>query len=383
MTIYRAENVGSLQRPRYLMDAIKQRQAAMFAIPEMKRAEGNAPAKAAVLSTAEFKRIEDRAVDEAIAVQEEVGLDVVTDGEQRRLHFRDWLVKAVEGLSPIKAPPGLLQGMPGHADVERSDPYTVTGKIRLKHSVATEEFVYARARTKKPIKITVPHPFTYQLMYGPESKQVYPDPFELFHDAALLIRQECNELAQLGCEYIQIDAPVLTLPLDPNAGERMKSLGVSPERFLEEGVKIMDLIADIPGVQFAVHFCRGNAPTHYFSSGAYDRSAKVLFQTSKKVDTYLLEYDDWRAGSFEALKYVPHDKVVVLGLVSSMKNPQIETVQDLITRVEEAAQYFPKQQMALSAQCGFCSMVGVEGFDVSIQKAKLAQVVAAARRIWG
>jgi 5-methyltetrahydropteroyltriglutamate--homocysteine methyltransferase len=361
--IYRAEVIGSLQRPRYLLDALKER-------------------RAGTMSTAEFKRIEDRAVDEAIALQEEVGLDVVTDGEQRRLHFRDWLTRAVEGLSPIKAPPMLLQGMPGHSDVERSDPLTVTGKIRLKRSVATEEFSFARGKTRKPLKITVPHPFTYHLMYGPESRQAYPDPFELFHDAALLLLQECRELADLGCEYIQIDAPVLTLPLDPNAHESFTRLNVSPERFLEEGVKIMDVIADVPGVQFAAHYCRGNSPTHYFSGAGFDEAAKVLFRGSKRVNTYLLEYDDWRAGSFEALRQVPTDKAVVLGLVSSMKYPRIESIDDLVARVDEAARYFPKENMALSPQCGFCSMVGIEGFDASMQKAKLKQVVAAARRIW-
>jgi 5-methyltetrahydropteroyltriglutamate--homocysteine methyltransferase len=361
--IYRAEVIGSLQRPRYLLDALKER-------------------RAGTMSTAEFKRIEDRPVDEAIALQEEVGLDVVTDGEQRRLHFRDWLTRAVEGLSPIKAPPMLLQGMPGHSDVERSDPLTVTGKIRLKRSVATEEFSFARGKTRKPLKITVPHPFTYHLMYGPESRQAYPDPFELFHDAALLLLQECRELADLGCEYIQIDAPVLTLPLDPNAHESFTRLNVSPERFLEEGVKIMDVIADVPGVQFAAHYCRGNSPTHYFSGAGFDEAAKVLFRGSKRVNTYLLEYDDWRAGSFEALRQVPTDKAVVLGLVSSMKYPRIESIDDLVARVDEAARYFPKENMALSPQCGFCSMVGIEGFDASVQKAKLKQVVAAARRIW-
>jgi 5-methyltetrahydropteroyltriglutamate--homocysteine methyltransferase len=362
--IYRAENVGSLQRPAYLVDAQKLRQAGSISI-------------------AEYKRIEDRAVDEAVALQEEVGLDVITDGEDRRMHFRDWLIRAVDGVSRLKAPPMLLQGMPGHSDVERSDPLMVTGKLRLKRSVATEEFVYLRGKTHKPIKITVPHPFTYHLMYGPESHQAYPDAMELFHDAAMLIRQECSELADLGCEYIQIDAPVLTLALDPKASESLKRLSVSPQRFLEEGVKIMDVIADIPGVKFAVHYCRGNSPTHYFSGGGYDSAAKVLFQGSEKVDTYLLEYDDWRAGSFEALKYAPKDKVIVLGLVSSMKYPQIESVDDLVARVEQASKYFPKEQLALSSQCGFCSMVGLEGFDASVQKAKLTQVVAAARRIWG
>ena len=363
MKIYRAENVGSLQRPAYLVEAQRN-------------------LRSGKLPVADYKRIEDRAVTEAIRLQEAVGLDVLTDGEQRRFHFRDWLVRAVDGLSPIKAPPVLLHGMSGHADVERSDPLTVTGKLRLKESVATEEFVYARAMTGKPIKVTLPHPFMYLLMYGPESRQIYPRSMDLFSDAALLVRQQCVELAALGCEYIQIDAPVLTLPLDPKGRESLQRLDLTPEQFLDEGVRIMDVIADVPGLQFAAHYCRGNSPTHYFSKGGYDQAAKVLFQGSRRIQTYLLEYDDWRAGSFEALKFVPRDKVIVLGLVSSMKHPALEEIDDLAGRVDEAAAYFPKEQLALSAQCGFCSMVGVEGFDASVQRAKLERIVAAARRIW-
>ena len=220
-------------------------------------------------------------------------------------------------------------------------------------------------------------------MYGAESREAYPDPYELFDDAAVLLRQECRALAALGCEYIQIDAPVLTLPLDSDASAVLARLDTTPERFLEEGVRIMDVVADVPGVQFAVHYCRGNAPTHYFSDGAYDKAAQMLFQGSEKVSTYLLEWDDWRAGSFEALRHVPDDKVVVLGFVSSMKQARVESVDEVVDRVDEAARYFPKTQIALSSQCGFCSLVGLEGFDAATQKAKLECVVAAARQIWG
>jgi len=362
--IYRAEVVGSLQRPAYLVDAIKRR-------------------NSAEISHHDFKRIEDRAVDEAIALQERIGLDVVTDGEQRRRYFREWLTVAVEGLSAIKAPAVRMRGMPGHGDLERSDPLTVTDKLRLKRSVATEEFVYGRARARKPLKVTLPHPMTYILNYGPESKQAYPSASDLFQDAAELLRQECRELAALGCEYIQIDAPILTLPLDPAFAEYFSRAGISPQQFLQEGGRLMDVIADVPGVRFAAHLCRGNSPTHYFSGGAYDRAAKVLFTTSQKIDTFLLEYDDWRSGSFEALKSVPEDKVVVLGLVASMKRAEVESVEQLEAQVNKAAKYFPKERLALSPQCGFCSLIGVEGFNASIQEAKLRVVVEAARRIWG
>jgi 5-methyltetrahydropteroyltriglutamate--homocysteine methyltransferase len=186
----------------------------------------------------------------------------------------------------------------------------------------------------------------------------------------------------LGCEYIQIDAPILTLPLDPTFADYFSQVGISPQQFLEEGGRLMDVIADVPGVKFAAHLCRGNSPTHYFSAGAYDRAATTLFTSSKKIDTFLLEYDDWRSGSFEALKAVPEDKVVVLGLVSSMKRRQVETVSELEARVNEAAKFFPKQRLALSPQCGFCSLIGVEGFDAATQEAKLRVVVEAARRIW-
>jgi 5-methyltetrahydropteroyltriglutamate--homocysteine methyltransferase len=362
--IYRAEVVGSLQRPAYLAAAIAQR-------------------KSGGISSRDFKRSEDRAVDEAIALQERIGLDVVTDGEQRRTYFREWLTVAVEGLSAVKAPTVRLHGMPGHEDLERSDPLTVTEKIRRKRLVATEEFVYGRARAKKPLKVTLPHPMTYLLNYGPESRRAYPDPFELFQDAAELLREECQELARLGCEYIQIDAPILTLPLDPTFNELFARAGISPERFLEEGGRLMDVIADVPGVKFGAHLCRGNSPTHYFSGGAYDRAATALFTGSKKVDTFLLEYDDWRSGSFEALRAMPNDKVVVLGLVSSMKHPKLESVEEVEARVNEAAKFFPKENMGLSPQCGFCSLLGVEGFDAATQEAKLRVVVETARRIWG
>jgi 5-methyltetrahydropteroyltriglutamate--homocysteine methyltransferase len=228
----------------------------------------------------------------------------------------------------------------------------------------------------------LPHPFGYQLMYGPESKQAYPDPYELFYDAAVLLKEECRDLAGLGCEYIQIDAPVLTMPLDSDAAKNYARLGTTPEQFIREGVKIMDVIADVPGVHFAVHYCRGNSPTGYFSDGAYDKAAELLFNGTEKIGTFLLEYDDARAGSFEALRHVPDNKIVVLGLVSSMKQPEVERVEDVVARVAEAAQYFPKENLALSTQCGFCSKVGLEGFDATVQREKLTCVVDAAREIW-
>jgi 5-methyltetrahydropteroyltriglutamate--homocysteine methyltransferase len=362
--IFRAHVIGSLQRPEYLTAAIAKR-------------------RAGDITVATFKRIEDRAVDEAIELQEAIGLDVVTDGEQRRASYRDWATVAVSGLSAIRSPTVPLRGLPGHLDIERSEPLTVTEKLRLRRSVATEEFAYARGRASKPLKVTLPHPMHYLLHYGPESKGAYPDPFELFTDAAMLVREECRTLAELGCEYIQIDAPIVTWALDADLRERFfPSRNISADRFLSEAIKLLDVICDAPGVNFALHLCRGNAPTHYFSAGGYDEAAKTLFQQTERITTFLLEYDDWRAGSFESLKYIPRDRVVVLGLISSTKNPAVESADELVARIDDASRYFPRENLGISAQCGFCSAVGLHGFPHSVQEAKLRLIVDVARRVW-
>jgi len=362
--VCRAHVVGSLKRPDYLTKATQ------------KRASGE-------LAITDFKRIEDRAVDEAIRLQEDIGFEIVTDGEQRRTTFRDWLTVAVDGLSAIPSPPVLLRGLPGHRDIERSEPLTVTEKLRLRRSIVTEEFAYARGKVNKPLKVTLPHPMHYLLHYGPESVNAYPDPFDLFADAATLVREECRALAELGCEYIQIDAPIVTWALDAELRQRFfPSRRISADRFLDEAIKLIEVICDVPGVQFALHLCRGNAPTHYFSAGSYDEAAKLLFQRTTRIHTFLLEYDDWRSGSFESLKYISNDKIVVLGLVSSTKNPAIESAEEIIARVDEASNYFPRENLAISAQCGFCSAVGLHGFPQEVQEAKLRLIVDVARRIW-
>jgi 5-methyltetrahydropteroyltriglutamate--homocysteine methyltransferase len=362
--VFRADVIGSLQRPEYLIEAVNQHAAGR-------------------LSVAAFKRVEDRAVDQAIELQQTVGFDVVTDGEQRRRNYRDWLVNAVEGLSRAPAYPVTLRGLPGHADLERREPFVISGKLRLKRSVTVEEFAYARAKASKPLKITLPHPMHCLLHYGDATRSVYPDPFELFQDAALLVQEECRDLAAAGCEYIQIDAPIVTWALDAHLREHFfPARGISPDLFLQESVRLLDVIADVPGVEFSVHLCRGNAPTHYFSAGSYDEAAKYLFGQTSRISKFLLEYDDWRAGSFEALTHVPQDKFVVLGLVASTKNQAVEPAERLIERVDEAARYFPLERMGISSQCGFCSAVGSHGFSASIQEAKLKRIVEVARRIW-
>ena len=209
-------------------------------------------------------------------------------------------------------------------------PVTVTGRLRPKGPMMTiEEFSYARGRARVPVKITMPSPLVVYGAWSPEhSRPAYSDPFELFADAAAIIRAEAAELARLGCTYIQIDSPDLGTLVDPENRALREGLGMDTERTLTEGVDIINSVADVPGVTFGLHICKGNYESKWIATGGYEFTADKVFSRSDNFDVFLLEYDDERSGSFEPLANVPDDKMVVLGLVSS-KLPGIEPVDEL------------------------------------------------------
>jgi 5-methyltetrahydropteroyltriglutamate--homocysteine methyltransferase len=359
----RAEVVGSLLRPEYLKEA----RAAFEA--------GDLPAE-------EFARVEDRAVDHAVALQEGVGLDVVTDGEMRRFTFFDQLVTAVEGLSEVDAKP-----VPFHSDdaddIEFQSPVSVTGRLRRKRMLSPPEYAYARARAHGPIKVTLPSPLMTYAMYTPEhSGEAYPDAFEMFKDAAELLREEARVLADMGCRYIQVDAPDLCEMVDEKLRKHWSSLGISPERVLSEGIEIINSVADAPGVHFAMHLCRGNYQSRWISAGGYESISKALFARATNFDAFLLEYDDPRSGSFDALDDLPDDKLAVLGLVSSKRN-ELESIDDLVARIDDAARHHPKERLAVSTQCGFASVAMGNEIGERAQEEKLRLVARTAARVWG
>jgi len=362
--VFRSQPIGSLLRPAYLRDA--------------RRA-----LRAGEISAARYKRIEDRAVDDALALQEAAGLDIINDGEQRRMSFLGSLLEATEGLSRSS-----VVTQPWHEDdahvVNLSLGLAVTGKVRQRRSLATEEFVYARARARRPIKMTLPSPMMLKMFWSPqESTAAYRDPFEMFADGAAVIREEIAELARLGCEYIQIDAPELTNLVDPEVRRVVfEERGIDPRRLLVEGVEILDSLAAHPGVTFGLHLCRGNNDGRWLARGSYDSIAREVFQRARAYDEFLLEYDDSRSGSFEPLAEVPRDKLVVLGLVTTKRNV-LETADELIAPVEDAARLFPKERLALSTQCGFASGVKGNPVEPAMQERKLALVADVARRVWG
>src|SRR5215471_21435701 len=229
---HHADVIGSLLRPRYLSEA-------------------HAALTAGTLSAHEFKRIEDRAADQAIAMQERCGLDVVTDGELRRFSFFDHLMGDVEGF--IERPGVRIDFHGVDGDWIWQSPVTVTGKLRSRRHITVEEFSYARGRASRPVKVTVISPLFVYTGWSPEvSTAAYKDAYELFEDAAAIVKDEIRVLAQLGCTYVQIDAPDLGTLVDPeNRGVR-EAVGMPTERTLTEGIEIINSVADVPGVTFGL-----------------------------------------------------------------------------------------------------------------------------------
>ena len=369
MTVYRAETVGSLLRPGYLTDA---------------RAELEATA----ITHREYKLLEDRAVDEAIALQEACGLDVVSDGEARRLVFTGSLIDAVDGIAGPPPPPTAWHGDESYAseDLTRTVArHSVSAKLRRVRSVATEEFTYVRARTDRPAKATLPSPLMIGKWWNPEtSTDAYPDPFEAFADATAIVQEEVRELARLGCSYVQIDATDIATLADPVVRAQYDALGIGAERMLGEGIELLNSIPDAADgdVRFGIHLCKGNSEGRYIAAGAYDAIAEQVFPRLSGYDVLLLEYDDERSGGFEPLTTTLDHQTVVLGLVSS-KRPAVEGDDEVAARIAAAAEFVPLERLALSCQCGFASTANGNNVTPAIQRDKLALIGRVADRVWG
>lgn len=358
---YRSEVVGSLLRPNDLIQARGQLEKGQ-------------------ISPAEFKRIEDRAVDEAIALQEEAGIDVITDGEERRYAFFGHLIEAVAGFDKFGGWAIPFRNETGEELVLKRP--VVVEKLRWRRSMCAEEFTYLRARTKRPIKTTLISAQQAAAYYDKEkSKAAYPTADAYLADIVDLTRREVEELIRLGCTYIQIDAPQYAALLDEKMREGYRQRGSDPDRLIDTCIEMDNaVVSGHPGITFAVHICRGNNQSKFYASGGYDPIAKVFSKT--KFQRFLLEYDDERSGSFEPLRYVPPDRTVVLGLVTT-KKPRLESIEELRDRIAEAAKLIPLDRLALSPQCGFASTMEGNQISPEVQKKKLRLVVETARVVWG
>jgi 5-methyltetrahydropteroyltriglutamate--homocysteine methyltransferase len=363
--VYRAEVIGSLLRPSYLKEA-----RAAFQ-------QGN-------LAPAELKRLEDRAVDQVIAMQEGTGVDVVSDGEMRRFLFMGPITETVEGIEFVQHDSPMPWTTPDGQQLEWLPPAAVTSKLRKVRSMVTEEYSYARARARLPLKVTVPSPLVLYGFWSPRhSSGAYADAFSMFTDAAEIGRSEILELVSLGCEYIQVDAPELATLVDPRIRDWAEALGFSAERMLSEGIELINsMVQGISGVRLGIHLCRGNNAGMWMASGGYDYIATALFERATAFDAFFLEYDDARSGSFEPLAGAPDDKQVVLGLVST-KKPDMEAAEELAARIDEAARFFPREQLGLSTQCGFASIAEGNPIDEAHEEHKLRLVADTAHAAWG
>ncbi len=362
----RTDVVGSLLRPPKLLDA------------QTRLSRGD-------LTAADLKRIEDQAVDDALRLQEEAGLDVVTDGEMRRLSFQSQMTASVEGFGEWDLD-AFLWGDWQSDELEpmrvERPPIGVVGRLRRKRSLSAEEFTYARSRTSKILKVTLPSPSLFATFWDPQrSSGAYARLEDFLQDVATILREEVVELVRLGATYIQLDAPHYPLLIDPRYRDFYKSRGQQAERLLAFGLELDNhVIGHHPHVTFGFHLCRGNQASRWLVAGGYEWLGKRIFPRihAKRL---LLEYDDPRSGTFEPLGEVPDDKTAVLGLVTT-KSPRRETVEALSGRIREASRFIPLERLALSPQCGFASSVIGNVISVEDQRAKLRTIVETAATVW-
>jgi 5-methyltetrahydropteroyltriglutamate--homocysteine methyltransferase len=359
--MYRSDVVGSLLRPAYLKKAREE-----FA--------------AGRLADAEFKSIEDRAVDEAISLQLRTGLDALSDGEMRRYAFFGHLVDATEGFDKFGG-----WSIPFHDEMGEEIVQTrpvVVSKLRRKRHMCAEEFTYLRARTDHPAKTTLLSAQQAAAYYdAKKSSGAYPTVDAFLADLVDLLRDEVAELIRLGCKYIQVDSPQYAALIDSKIREGYRQRGNDPDRLLDLSIEMDNaVIGGHPNVVFGLHLCRGNNQSKFYASGDYAPIAKVFSKT--KFQRFLLEFDDERSGGFEPLAQVPWDRTVVLGLVSTKKSV-LESKEELKNRIRTAEKYVPLDRLALSPQCGFASTMEGNLLTDADQEAKLRLVSETAREVWG
>ena len=358
---FRSEVVGSLLRPTYLVEARE------------KLATGQ-------LTNAEFKVIEDRAAYEAIVLQENAGIDVITDGEVRRYAFYGHLIDALDGFDKYGGWAIPFRDETGEELVLKRP--VVVEKLSWRRSMCSEEWVYFRSRTSHAGKVTMISAQQAAAYYDPEkSKSAYASRDAYLADIVDFSRSEVEELIRLGCTYIQIDAPQYAALLDPRMREGYRQRGNDPDKMIDACIEMDNaIIGNHPGITFGMHICRGNNQSKFYASGDYEPISRIFSKTH--FHRFLLEYDDSRSGGFEPLRHVPEDRFVVLGLVTT-KKPRLETATEIRERIREASQYVPLERLALSPQCGFASTMEGNRITFEDQRKKLELVASVAQEVWG
>jgi 5-methyltetrahydropteroyltriglutamate--homocysteine methyltransferase len=328
----------------------------------------------------ELTRIQDEAGRAAIALQEEAGIDVITDGEVRRFRWFDPLTAGLNGFS-LEAPARVQFHKTGD-DSPRELP-AVVERVSLGVNLPLRESQFAQAHaTRAKVKATLPSMTYASVLYVPGvSERAYPDREEFLRDVLAACKQIVQQLVDAGIDYVQLDAPRYTHMVSEEGQENLRNLGLDPSTWLGHMIELdNELIDAFPDVTWGVHLCRGNSRSMWAVEGGYDAIAEQLF-TGIHVDRLLLEYDSPRSGTFAPLRFVPDDKHVVLGLITT-KEPELEEADLLKRRIEEASQHVALDRLALSPQCGFASSLPGNLVTEEIQRAKLERLGEVARQVW-
>ncbi len=370
MKQYRADQLGSFLRPQALLDA------------RLAYDRGELPHE-------QLREIEDREILHALDEQRRIGIGVFCDGEFRRSGFIGPLTELTAGLAARSDPnalhwAGTREGGSAAAPAStRPRPRTVE-ELRTAPRLVADEAAFLKAHAPGPFKMTVPSPVQGTRLLNPDDKPGDPERDALVREVTALIRREVRALIDDGVPYVQLDAPRYAYYLDPKLRARLSAAGLDPEAELDEALAADNacISQTHPAeVTTGFHVCRGNNRSQWFAEGGYDDMADKLFNRLD-ADAFLLEYDSDRSGSFEPLRFVPRGKTVVLGLVTT-KTPELERQEDLLRRIDEASHYVPLDNLALSPQCGFASLLMGNLLTIDQQWRKLELVAETARKVWG
>ena len=363
---YRADQVGSLLRPKELLDV---------------RSDPAA-------TPATLRELEDRCILDILGRQKQIGLQIFTDGEFRRATFMSGFFDSVEGLdNRASVERKWKSGTGGGESLAIPLAGVVAEPVRQTKRLTAGELPFLLQNSPGDIKITLPTANQFPAIAYKRgiSDRVYPKYSDFLWDIVPIFKSEIRALVEEGVSYIQIDAPRYSYYIDPKWRQYIQDeMGVAPEVALDEAIRVDNAClegAKAEGVTLAMHLCRGNNRSEWYAEGGYDPIAEKLFG-ELNVDVFLLEYESERSGTFDALRFVPKEKAVVLGLISS-KLPELEAQRKIVGRIEEASRYVPLENLAVSTQCGFASMQEGNLMAADDQWKKLELVVDTAREVWG
>ena len=363
---YRGDHLGSFLRPAVLKEA-------------------RAAVQSGSMTAQQLEQIEDKAILEVLDRQKSIGFNIFSDGEFRRSGFQNDFMDSVDGFVHTDRPVVRIWKGPGGDPEAQGTDNVVGAKLKQTRRLTGTQTSFLKAHATGSIKMTVPSPNQFPaLVFQPGvTDPFYATRTDLLNEVTTILKSEVTALIGEGVEYIQVDAPRYSYFVDPEWRRVLQANGQDPEDALDQFITADNAIlegAQRAGAVAAIHLCRGNNQSKWYAEGGYEPLAEKAFN-QLNVDRFLLEYDTDRSGNFKPLRFVPRDKVVVLGLVST-KDATMESQDDLLRRIDEAAKYMPMENLSLSPQCGFASMAAGNIMTEDQQWRKMELVMETAQKAW-